>query len=672
MSFPNFNFTNNKAVTNYGNPFVKITSNALDSIFSCTSVHPTFTDTGIVVTVVTSQANEIVELDTVMNIQRTAGSGDTYGYVSYQVDAGATNPIDQFLFRNNTDYIYKTAQLKITIATAGSHTIKIRGAVSVASTIQFQVGSSLTVSQFQGVQAANGLVVTSDTLVADFTVSSADPTYADTGLDVTFTALASEAVVLHLKGEAQPSGTGYLYLAYQVDSGPNVPIAVLSGDSSGFSTNIAVSVPITGLSAGSHTIKIRAFRGTVNWTLQGTAADNPCALSIVQYRGGYDAQSIITTAASQATSTSTTNTSYEDAPPGVSVVINTLRENEPVLVCWMGVADSITTGGFGDIAINVDGTDYHAQYFGTSASGSTLNLPVAIAMPIVIATPGAHTIKLRRKYQSGGAIRTYETAGDPTFRVIQWANKIDGAVNLNNLRLPKPNFRANFADSSQVVIPAGANNPAKVVISGAVYTNISDATLDLDTSGRNGLDTGAKAANTVYYLYAIPPTSGSTFDVVCSVTGPATGPTGFSQWSYLGAFCTLAASAIPAFASIKGRFYSNVELESVSHTGNTSVTPKSLTFSPATAIFQTGVLDIFSTDVTHVAGVNGFNATLFTGSGNENGLTQFAANTASGRNLARGDVLLNAPGTVYLELSNASATGEFVNRGWVENPDSYI
>lgn len=125
----------------------------------------------------------------------------------------------------------------------------------------------------------------------------------------------------------------------------------------------------------------------------------------------------------------------------------------------------------------------------------------------------------------------------------------------------RPAFRSNPSDSSQAIVPAAASTPAVVMIDGKIYANVADETLDLDTAGRGGLDTGAKAANTCYYVYAIPATTGRTFDVVCSVTPPTTGPTGFASWSYLGSFSTIAASAIPNFHYLNGVYIGNVEVQ---------------------------------------------------------------------------------------------------------------
>jgi hypothetical protein len=109
----------------------------------------------------------------------------------------------------------------------------------------------------------------------------------------------------------------------------------------------------------------------------------------------------------------------------------------------------------------------------------------------------------------------------------------------------KPQYYPQTTDLSKMIVPATSVRQAVVLIDGKIYFNESNKVLDLDTSGRNGLDTGTKAADTFYYLYAIPGTGTRDFDLVCSATGPITGdPTGFTSWSYLGAFLTNSSSDI--------------------------------------------------------------------------------------------------------------------------------
>lgn len=236
---------------------------------------------------------------------------------------------------------------------------------------------------------------------------------------------------------------------------------------------------------------------------------------------------------------------------------------------------------------------------------------------------------------------------------------------INYRRLSRPSFRANPADFSQVVVPASAGSPAIVYINGVYYTNTSDHTMDIDTSGRDGLDTGAKAANKAYYLYAIPPTSGSTFDLVCSLNPPTSGPSGFANWSYLGAFATKdALTNIVPFRSINGVCLADDEIESESHTGNTTVTAKTFECLPVTAHHASGRLDSNgpNTNINHrAAGISTVgNVGLIVNSQVANIPVYisgfFAVFTAQ---------------TVYLSTGNAGNTVTFNLNGWIEKPTEY-
>lgn len=156
----------------------------------------------------------------------------------------------------------------------------------------------------------------------------------------------------------------------------------------------------------------------------------------------------------------------------------------------------------------------------------------------------------------------------------------------------KPSFKTNTSDNTQIKVPGSSTSPACVFIDGKLYVNTSDATLDVNTSGRNGLDTGTVASNTPYYLYAIPATSGRTFDLVCSTADPSTGPTGFSSWSYIGAFCTFSGSAtLPYFQSSDGitQFHLESESESLTSATRTSKTFQTMPTLVKRALFQMSI-----------------------------------------------------------------------------------
>jgi hypothetical protein len=69
--------------------------------------------------------------------------------------------------------------------------------------------------------------------------------------------------------------------------------------------------------------------------------------------------------------------------------------------------------------------------------------------------------------------------------------------------------------------------PTLIRVGGQQYTPSSTITLNTGTVGFNGIDTGALAANTLYYIYAV--VQSSNLGMIISTTGPSTGPTGFTS-----------------------------------------------------------------------------------------------------------------------------------------------
>ncbi|TXH16907.1 MAG: hypothetical protein E6R03_04715 [Hyphomicrobiaceae bacterium] len=135
--------------------------------------------------------------------------------------------------------------------------------------------------------------------------------------------------------------------------------------------------------------------------------------------GGASSQPTLTESVVQAAATTRTNTSYGDAGPTVS--ITTTVPNTLIEVSWMGVFDTVSTGGFGWIGVNIDGTDYDCQLCLTSGAAASINHPVSINFKTIIPTPKELDVKLRYKSDSGVGVRIYEPGGAPTFQVVQYA-----------------------------------------------------------------------------------------------------------------------------------------------------------------------------------------------------------------------------------------------------------
>jgi hypothetical protein len=74
--------------------------------------------------------------------------------------------------------------------------------------------------------------------------------------------------------------------------------------------------------------------------------------------------------------------------------------------------------------------------------------------------------------------------------------------------------------------------------------------------GDLGLDTGAEASSTWYYMYAVPKNGDDDqLSIRASVRPPTLGPTGYSNWKHLGAFRNDGSSNIIKFRHL-GRYFS--------------------------------------------------------------------------------------------------------------------
>lgn len=248
----------------------------------------------------------------------------------------------------------------------------------------------------------------------------------------------------------------------------------------------------------------------------------------------------------------------------------------------------------------------------------------------------------------------------------QWGMALSWFERLASAR--KPSYRTLAADDSQVICPASATSPAVVIINGKLYANVANETMDLDTAGRNGLDTGTKAANTAYYLYAIPATSGRGFDIVASTTPPTgAGPSGFtSAWSYIGAFATeeTGSGTIWPFQASCGVYISDEEFEAETHTGDTNSTAKVMNSIPLTVKQLYGHVAVNPGTAGQSCRVTGVQSTTNDGIV-VNG--PVAGQTTRGY----GFVHIFTAQTVYITVSNAAATGTWNLMGWREDPMEY-
>jgi len=81
----------------------------------------------------------------------------------------------------------------------------------------------------------------------------------------------------------------------------------------------------------------------------------------------------------------------------------------------------------------------------------------------------------------------------------------------------------------------------RISVGGQQYLYSSVITINFATTGINGLDTGAIAANSLYYIYSVQ--TSNTPGLVASLAAPTTGPTGFTAWKEVGRCRTFFGSA---------------------------------------------------------------------------------------------------------------------------------
>jgi hypothetical protein len=81
----------------------------------------------------------------------------------------------------------------------------------------------------------------------------------------------------------------------------------------------------------------------------------------------------------------------------------------------------------------------------------------------------------------------------------------------------------------------------RISVGGQQYLYSSVITINFATTGINGLDTGAIAANSLYYIYSVQ--TSNTPGLVASLAAPTTGPTGFTAWKEVGRCRTVFGSA---------------------------------------------------------------------------------------------------------------------------------
>ena len=245
--------------------------------------------------------------------------------------------------------------------------------------------------------------------------------------------------------------------------------------------------------------------------------------------------------------------------------------------------------------------------------------------------------------------------------VQQFAKYPTLAIGTENFRIPRPAFKS----SSTIVItlPASEISPAFFFIGDTFYTATSNLTCSMTLNGAGGLDSGSVAANTVYYLYAVV-VNGMPL-LIASVNDPnGAGPLNFPVWTFLGAFITVSAGALAQFVSNNGRYISQEILDSVTITGTTALTSKTIK-SPIGTKFSLGQLIVSGGGAAGQTGlINGFN--------NANSNQVVVMHVSGIENRDSCEVALDVYNTVYIQTSSSTNTAHWRVHGWVQNLTEWV
>lgn len=163
--------------------------------------------------------------------------------------------------------------------------------------------------------------------------------------------------------------------------------------------------------------------------------------------------------------------------------------------------------------------------------GATFTKYSEIADP---AAPGSNELALYAKDDGGGVtVLAYrDSAG--TVNTLTGASTSFGSSVTVNLRI----IRNAATPTTKLDVTAD-----RISIAGYIKSSYS-VTIDASTTGANALDTGAIAANTAYYVWAIVKPSTATFAGLVSISESApTMPSGYTQKRLIGMFRTATGAA---------------------------------------------------------------------------------------------------------------------------------
>lgn len=454
--------------------------------------------------------------------------------------------------------------------TAGSHDFSVEwarmtgdGSVFTNNAINFR----LVLEMVSG-SGAGGTLLALVENSTDLSTSTPATPYELTPLNTTFTVADGEDVLATLHLNTLKTGGTYpdtCNVSYKIDTGSWVLTYRHWIQGASYPGDVSLSIPLVGLSAGSHTLKWGIHcDGTGTLTAAGTGITSKSA--IWQYRGGLvpikqdgtliqdkpqainaigpglqatnvdgqvnlsvqsAAEGLETVEATPLSSDKQLSDTYADT--GLTLNVSVV-EGEYLVVSFM--ASVWTTSGTKrnvstKLVSSIDGDLFESPNTGTDTT-SYNHCNAGWTQVVGPLSAGTHTLKIQAKQDSG--TDAYIAELNDSFQVARFRG---GYVTPENI----PVLSYNSASVVNVQAGPGASSRLQAQLNDGIrrYAT-SPLTIDLTVSGEGGLDTGSEAVSTWYYCYLVPKASDDTQLVaLCSVTPPTTGPTGYSKWKYIGA-----------------------------------------------------------------------------------------------------------------------------------------
>lgn len=376
--------------------------------------------------------------------------------------------------------------------------------------------------------------------------------------------------------------TAGLRTRFSIDSGSQY----LGSDDATWDTQVDIYsrtertfVGVVTLSVGTHTItpqgkRIASLGGgepkidnNIGWKIQATLVSGSGAGGVIPTSAELSAD---------ASSVSSAHPTFADIA-GLSVSITTCA-NETVLVSLSGWGLEGATLGDAMVRLVVDSTEIPASP-ADRLVGRTgqYGAPLSFTRGVTIATAGSHTIKIQGAYgtnqwipKAGMRLDVFQYRGGlvpirkdgysitDTPAAIEFVGsgfQVSNSGGTAQIRFTQdtelPTLRRTGDATISVLPDFGEDGGITRITLQDGYQRIVSNNLSWDFANGVadlGLDTGAEAANTWYYLYLIPKSGNNgMLSVRASVTPPPVGLTGYSNWKYIGSFYNDAGSRIRRF-----------------------------------------------------------------------------------------------------------------------------